>query len=106
MMLFNTTAKQTAPALPAAVTNFCHQQQYPLSSKKSQVLSYILTMYTDTDMDTIVADLGNSGVVISRSSIYQVLQWLTGRQVIIKTTKKHQVVYYRLNMEKAAQWMA
>ena len=106
MMLFNTVAKSSAPVLPAAVTNFCRQQQYPLSSKKSQVLSYILTMYTDTDMDTIVAALGNNGVIISRSSVYQVLQWLTSRQVIIKTTKKHQVVYYRLNREKAAQWIA
>lgn len=106
MMLFNTTAKPSAAVLPPAVTNFCRQQQYPLSSKKSQVLSYILTMYADTDMDTIVAGLGNNGIIISRSSIYQVLQWLTARQVIIKTVKKHQVVYYRLNMEKAAQWMA
>lgn len=63
-------------------------------------------MYADTDMDTIVADLGNNGVIISRSSVYQVLQWLAARQVIIKTVKKHQVVYYRLNMEKAAQWTA
>ena len=49
----------------------------------------------DTDIDTIARNMRISGIKVSISSIYLVLQWLTAHGFVTKTVNGHNQVFYR-----------
>ena len=85
----------TIPQLPAQFIQYCDNSNYTLSGKKKYIITHVLMLTNNTDIDTIARDMRINGIKVSVSSIYQVLQWLTEHGFVIKTISGYNQVFYR-----------
>ncbi|MDN3547056.1 transcriptional repressor [Mucilaginibacter aquaedulcis] len=89
----------TIPQLPTQFVQYCDNSNYSLSAKKKYIITHILMLTNNTDVDTIARNMRFEGFKVSISSIYQVLQWLTTHGFVIKTTNGHNQAVYRPNKQ-------
>jgi len=89
----------TIPQLPEQFVQYCDNSNYMLSGKKKRIITHILILTCDTDIDTIARNIRLDGIKVSTSSIYLVLQWLTANGFVTKTTNGYSQVFYRPNRQ-------
>jgi Fe2+ or Zn2+ uptake regulation protein len=85
----------TIPQLPAQFVQYCDNSNYSLSAKKKCIITHILMLTNNTDIDTIARNMRIDGIKVSVSSIYLVLQWLIAHGFVIKTVNGPNQVFYR-----------
>lgn len=76
---------QPLPQIPDAVLSYCSQHNYQMSLKKKYIVSQIIAMHTATDIDELLLRTRLLCSNISKSSIYQVLQWMINHDLVLKT---------------------
>ena len=87
------------PQLPAQFVQYCDNSNYTLSAKKKHIITHILMLADNTDVDTIARNMRINSMKVSVSSIYQVLQWLTAHGFVNKTVVGHNQVFYKPNKQ-------
>lgn len=78
-----------APELPIAFTGYCELHKYPLSVKKMYIVEQVFKMQATTDVDTLRNNVSLYCSGVSKSSVYQVLQWMTENGFVQKNVNGH-----------------
>jgi Fe2+ or Zn2+ uptake regulation protein len=92
---------QPLTELPCELLQYFNKHQYPLSLKKKYIISQVLLLSNDTDLDLLLFKTSLLSNSISRTSIYLVLQWMVTHNMVIKTVYEHgHKILYRVNEEK------
>jgi len=92
---------QPLPQMPDGLLAYCDRHHYPLSLKKKYIVSQLIDLQTNTDIDELLLKTSLYSNSISKSSVYQVLQWMIAHDLVSKTTIDDNIkVLYKTNFGK------